>query len=182
MLTAPERVEVIREYARRANRRPFDLRIPTFIETGSGDGSTTAALIEEFDRLFTIELNHGFYLHCVKRFLREPKVTPLWGDSEEVLKEVLWALDEPAVFWLDAHYDKSGGVQGRQETPIEIELAEIFKYPHRHVILIDDARLFGPDPAYPTLDQVARSFRYSQIPWVMTVQDDIIRIVPEELA
>lgn len=162
--------EVLRSYARRY------LHLRTFIETGTADGATTAAMVSEFDRLWTIELDHAVYLHNVKRFASEPSVTCLHGDSTTVLKELLLALDgEPALYWLDAHY--SGGARGLVDTPIEAELREVFFRPGPKVVLIDDARLFGVDPAYPTVEWVETVVR-SWGKWSFELADDIMRIVP----
>ena len=46
-----------------------------------------------------------------------------------------------------------------------------------NVILIDDARNFGSDPAYPTLEEL-KSFIHSNGKYSFVVKDDIIRITP----
>ncbi len=173
MLSAEGRIELIRSYARRYPE------IRVFIETGSADGSTPAALVDEFDRLYTIELDVGFYLHNVKRFVHEPKVLPLLGDSTVVLKELLLVLERPAVFWCDGHWC-GGQTRGPVDTPIEAELREIFFRPSPGLVLIDDARLFGADPAYPTVEWVETVVREHTDPWDFEVADDVMRITPAE--
>lgn len=179
MLSAEGRVEVIRSYAR---AHP---EIRTFVETGSADGSTTAALVDEFDRLYTIELDVGLYYHNLKRFVHEPKVLPMLGDSAVVLKELLLVLDRPAVFWVDAHWC-GGETRGPVDTPVESELREIFYRRAPGVVLIDDARLFGTDPAYPTVDWVQALVATSESSaehgdlWEFEIADDVMRITPLE--
>lgn len=170
MLSAAERIELIRAYAYAFP----DIR--TFVETGTADGSTTAALVADFDRLYTIELDEGYYLHNLKRFAHEPKVLAMWGDSTVVLRELLLVLDRPAVFWLDAHF--SGGRRGPVDTPIEAELREIFFRPNPGVVLIDDMRLFGTDPAYPTVEWIEALLGTSEGDWEWEVRSDIMRITP----
>jgi len=77
----------------------------------------------------------------------------------------------------------SGGVtaQGEKDTPIYEELAHIFgSRENRHVIIIDDARLFGTDPAYPTIEALS-AFVLTQKPSAkIDVEDDSIRITSGE--
>lgn len=174
MLDADGKIEVIRSYARRSGFR-------TFVETGTADGYTVAGLLGEFDRVYTIELGHEAYLQCFRRFAPQPKVTCLWGSSEKVLWHVMEVLDGPAVFWLDAHYTGGAGTRGEVDTPIKKELLEVFGRSRRDVVLIDDARLFGTDPAYPTVDWV-RQFLVHYPGFHFELKDDIMRIVPEVLS
>lgn len=163
MLTAEERVEVIRAYG-----MPYRW----FVETGTADGTTTIALARDFDRLITIELDHAYYLHvATERLMHYPNILPLQGDSATVLKEVVYWLPEPAIYWLDAHY--SGGARADKDTPI---VDELFAIGHRNAstILIDDARLFGTDPAYPTLEWVERWAH--DLGYTYELYDDIIRL------
>ena len=176
-----ERAEVIRDYAER-----YDLR--TLIETGSGDGITANNLAPHFERVFTVEISPHKYYGVWGALLHHRNVLPILGDSAEVLPHLLNHLNEPAVFWLDGHYDGGDSGRGREDTPVRSELFTIFANPRPrpNVILIDDARLFGTDPAYPDVEWVAR--RVDQWatnggwpPYEVTVVDDIIRIVPLDL-
>ncbi len=171
MLPAEARVEIIRDYARKSGFR-------TFVETGTASGATTAALMDEFDRLYTIELDHNSYLAAFRKFAATPKVTPLHGDSERVIWSVMEVVTEPAVFWLDAHY--CGGARAAKDTPIEQELIEIMGRKTTHVILVDDARLFGVDPAYPSVEKV-QAFVRGYKSYVFSAADDILRLVPKWL-
>src|SRR5271166_6089331 len=69
------------------------------------------------------------------------------GESGEILSMYMdwWRL--PCVFWLAAH-----GPERDDPTPIKAELAAIFYRPWGHVILIDDARLFGDFTHWPPLE------------------------------
>ena len=72
------------------------------------------------------------------------------------------------LFWLDAHY--SGG----EQTPIVKEIDIVLKDNPKHIILIDDARLFDGTNDYPTLDTIKNYV--STLGKTMKVEDDIIRI------
>lgn len=149
----------------------------TFIETGTAGGVTVASALEVgFERVVSIELNHGFYRMAAQRHLWDPRVRILYGDSAQLLPDVLHVLQEPAVFLLDAHY--TGGAEDVRgaggDTPVADELNHVLRHPLGHFVMVDDARLFGVDPAYPTISAVeatAKSAGYS-----MDIQDDIIRL------
>ena len=50
--------------------------------------------------------------------------------------------------------------------------------PLPHMIAIDDARLFGTDPAYPTVAWVQQYVARYRHRYRFELEDDIIRIVP----
>jgi hypothetical protein len=102
----------------------------------------------------------------------------LEGDSERRLPEVLAALDEPALFWLDAHYSADDTARGSTDTPIEAELQAVLRHPVRgHVILVDDVRSFGRGD-YPSIEAVQRLVGQLRPDLAVEVADDILRIVP----
>lgn len=143
------------------------------IETGTADGYTSNALKDDFKHVVTIEIDHDRYKHVATSVFLGSNVLPLWGDSADLLARVLYYLEEPALFWLDAHY--SGG-ERLAENPIVAELKAILYYGIGHRILVDDARLFGTDPEYPSLEwieKMATTHDYSY-----EVADDIIRLFP----
>ena len=99
------------------------------------------------------------------------------GDSEVALPRILDELNEPCLFWLDAHYSGGFTGKGRLETPIINELNAIFEHHIKtHVVLIDDARCFNGEHDYPTLKQL-QGFVLDRWPNVeFAVDADIIRI------
>jgi hypothetical protein len=173
-LPPEQRRNILREYGRR-----YGLKV--FIETGTADGNTPAALQGDFDQLYTIEVGEAAYRQAVRRFSGVDNIMCLWGDSTYVLPQVLMVVgDEPALLWLDGHF--CGGDRGAEDTPILAELDAIFAGGTRHVILIDDARLFGGMTHYgehdwPHIDDVkalADAYGYTY-----ACQDDIIRLTPD---
>jgi hypothetical protein len=154
--------------------------IRTLVETGTLFGDTIYALRNDFDRLVSIELDDSLYAAAIRRFRRFPNIQILHGDSGDRIQEVLSDLHEPAVFWLDGHF--SGGITATadEETPINRELDAILRHPiPNHIVLIDDARCFGRDPDYPTIEQLREFLQRKSPRSKMTVEDDIIRILPE---
>ena len=157
--------------------------IRTFIETGTFFGDMVAAVEGEFSRVISIELESQLRRRAAERFRGLPHVTIIEGDSGSALHDVLAGLGERCLFWLDGHF--SGGVtaRGATDTPIRSELAHILGHEVRdHVVLIDDARLFGSGD-YPTVEEVFADVRRARPEWSMAVEDDVIRIArPGDLA
>ena len=80
-------------------------RGPAFVETGTylGDG-VQAALKAGFDKIWTIELYEQKYREAAKKFRDDEKVACLFGDSRDLLGEVLSKCkDMDPLIWLDAH-------------------------------------------------------------------------------
>jgi hypothetical protein len=125
------------------------------VETGTYKGGTTWCLRREFRRIVTIEVVPALAALAKERFAGYPHITVIEGDSAVELAGICGKLDGPCLFYLDGHY--SGGVtgMGSEECPIIHELQALFTHtrvPFR--IVIDDARLFGVDPAYPGLQAI----------------------------
>jgi hypothetical protein len=109
---APKR-RLLRETA-----REHGLRV--FVETGTYMGETAWALRRDFDRIETIELEPTLARLAGIRFGRTRNVRVHQGDSAMVLPRILATLDEPALFWLDAHPStdrtaRSGAIPLRSE-------------------------------------------------------------------
>jgi hypothetical protein len=159
----------------RAYARQYGLR--SFVETGTFFGEMVDALKNEFVRIQSIELDEFLYERARKRFLRYPHISILHGDSGAKLPVALAAIEGPTLFWLDAHH--SGGITalGDEVSPILRELGHIFQSPiNGHMVIIDDARLFGTDPGYPTLDKLRGFVSLKGPHWTVDLTNDVIRI------
>jgi hypothetical protein len=156
--------------------------LDTLVETGTFRGGTIEALRNRFARIYSIELDDALYDAARARFARNPNVTILHGDSALMLPHVLAGLREPALFWLDGHYSGPGTARAAaHETPITEEIRAVLAHPvARHVVLVDDARVFGTWPDYPTIDEFRRLVAAQRPDVTFTVEDDIIRITPKE--
>lgn len=176
MLSGPQKSVWLGIIAQEGNVR-------TFVETGTADHTNILRVAPWFDEVFTIELDHGFYLQALWGTRHLPQVTCIYGDSAEIVEHLAYRLEGDVLWWLDAHY--CGGVRGPDgDTPVAIELAKIFQFRQRQPnhILIDDARLFGSDPAYPSVewvqhfvDQQPCGDLYQEV----YVKHDIIHIIPK---
>jgi hypothetical protein len=154
-------------------------QLRTLVETGTYMGAMVQACQASFAQIYSIELQKDYYERARRRFSHSPNVTILQGDSAQRLPEILRKLNEPALFWLDAHYSGDLTAKANTETPILRELALIFQHSiPGHVILVDDARCFDGTHDYPrreTIADLAASLDYS-----FTVSDDVMRLIPRK--
>jgi hypothetical protein len=155
------KIRAIRHYAKR-------FQLSTFVETGTYLGDTVAAVVDQFANCVTIELSVDLHALASARFASTRNITCLCGDSGNLLSQVISTLDEPALFWLDAHTSGQGTL-GVGYDPIHDELRQIYGHRcKRHVILIDDAR------GHP-VDAIVAAVPDSH---TVSVRNDIIRITP----
>jgi predicted O-methyltransferase YrrM len=164
----------LQSYARR-----FGLKI--LVETGTYYGDMVEAMKDSFDRLYSIELSKELYEKARRRFKGVEHIELIHGDSAIELRQTINRINQSALFWLDGHYSAGDTARGDKETPIYEELDHILNAPDRgHVIIIDDARCFGRDPAYPSLGELSDFIRSKRRNIDIVVQDDSIRITPKQ--
>jgi len=153
--------------------------LKSLVETGTYRGDMLDAMKDSFDNLYSIELSKELYNLAKSRFKDAKHIQLIHGDSGTEIGNVIAKLEEPALFWLDGHY--SGGVtaRGRKETPILEEIDKILSAKEsRHVLIVDDARCFGSDPAYPSIKELT-DFIISKRPNVdILIEGDSIRVTP----
>lgn len=160
-----------------------------FVETGTYRGKTTLLALAYFDIVTTCEISQA--LHDMLA-LRLPKVEPpkeliyLRMESPKMLKFIFDKPDQiPCLVWLDAHW--CGGPKLGPECPLLAELRAINGTRGRHVILIDDARMFlNPPPPphdpkqWPTFGQIKELCRQLGPTDVVEVFGDVIVVRPKE--
>lgn len=170
--------------------------IDAAVETGTFRAEGTLALRQAVSRVWSVELSDELHGRAVARYGQRPGITFVKGSSDAVLPELLGSIDEPAIFWLDAH---GGMVDMLSDTvfnpadeatqcPIVAELQALRDFAHadRSCILIDDARAFlGPLPGHrsadwPTLLDIVDLVRTGSDRHV-TILDDVIICVPSAL-
>jgi hypothetical protein len=155
--------------------RTFAVRV--FIETGTFFGDMIEAVRREFTEVHSVELDAKLHHRARRRFAGVPNVHLHRGDSGRVLSALVERLEEPALFWLDAHWSAGVTAHGETATPIRQELAAILDHPiDRHIVLIDDARLFGVARDYPTLAELRAAVSRRRESWDVRVADDVIHV------
>jgi hypothetical protein len=165
----------IKQLAIKSFAQKFGIRV--FIETGTYLGDMVAAVRNDFDRIFSIELSEDLFKHAEKKFAGYEHITIIHGDSSQVMPGILRHIHMPCLFWLDGHYSAGIAARREKETPIWKEMSYICEHPiNNHVILIDDASLFVGKNDYPSIESMQR-FVNNRLPgYIFNVQDDIIRI------
>lgn len=170
--------------------------IDAAVETGTFRAEGTLALRNAVSCVWTVELSYEHYQRAAARYGGRPGITFLHGSSQDVLPELTKLIDEPLIFWLDAHggmvdpiwdevFDPSGG---DTQCPLIAELEAIREFSHAAAscILIDDARAFlGPLPAHragdwPSLVEIVDLLR-ADCDRYITILDDVVISVPRGL-
>lgn len=152
----PSKRAILADYAKAYN-------LKTFVETGTCDGGTLAAMIPLCDKLYSIELDDEIYGVAAERFAPFPSVTMIHGDSSTKLPNLLALIDQPTLFWLDAHDADYKG-------PIVTEVLSIFRSTAKGVILVDDA------------DYINKAIPAQDGDWLLENKDfGIIRIIHKSL-
>jgi len=147
------------------------------IETGTFLGDMVEAQQNNFKKIFSIELQHGLAEKAKERFKGMGHIRILEGDSGRLLETILSEIREPAIFWLDAHYSGGLTARGDNECPIFQEIDAIFATKEKHLLLIDDARLFSGTGDYPTIDQLTKYILDKDSRYKVSVDNDIIKYV-----
>jgi len=152
----------------------FGLKV--LVETGTYMGETVSALEGDFAEIYSIELDDRLYERAKRKFRNHRNVHVVHGDSAIELPLLISGIDQPCLFWLDAH--KCGtSARAAQDTPIEKELQCLIRRTYLNdVILIDDAANFNGRHDYPTIDDISKTVLESGKGWTVEVKHDIIRI------
>jgi len=152
--------------------------LTTFVETGTYLGDMVEAQKTRFKKIFSIELGVDLFEKAKRRFINDQNVTIIQGDSGKVIAKIIHDLNEPAIFWLDAHYSLGITAKGDKECPIFEELNAILNdKKNNHILLIDDARLFIGQSDYPTLEKLTSYVIGRNKNYLVEVKHDIIRYV-----
>jgi hypothetical protein len=162
--------QTVREYAMKYN-------LHTLIETGTYLGEMIEATKDCFTKIVSIELAQKLYERAITKFRESSHIQLYLGDSAKVLPEILSGINEPCLFWLDAHY--SGGIttKGDRVTPIMEELNIILgRKQQDDILLIDDARGFTGSNDYPTVDEVICLVKKYDSVYLIENINDIIRV------
>jgi hypothetical protein len=161
-------------------RNLLDHELQTLVETGTQYGDTPWLFRNELQEIWSIELSPQLSHLARRRFQKFPHIHIIEGDSTHCLAEVIPQLKTPTLFWLDGHYSSGVTARGTLDCPIYAELQAIFSTcKQRWVILIDDARSFGTEKDYPSLEELSTFIRSVRSDSVFSVENDIIKIAPQ---
>lgn len=156
-----------------------------FVETGTYRGGTTRWAAEHFARVYTIEKASTLFDAFSPELARLPGVRTIFGDSRNVLPEVMKEIgDEPALIWLDGHWS-GGDTSGLEDECPVLEELQCLAHRPSDIILIDDARFFLAAPPrphnpcqWPTIVDLVVAFDSFGEGRLLQVIDDVIVLVP----
>ena len=164
-----------------------DLNVSTFVETGTFKGGTSAWAANHFERVITIENSKVYFDEAINRYKHLKNIEFLFGDSRAMLKDVVAQIQDPAIFWLGAHWCSMESYGFNDQCPIIEEINLIRSTGIKHCIFIDDARLFlSPPPLpnkteqWPTIDQICINIQLKNEADYIVVFEDVIIDVPED--
>jgi len=151
---------------------------PVMVETGTLHGDMVEAMKDHFEAIYSIEISPEFAKKAQQRFAGNSRIRIIENDSAIALKSLVPELNRPSLFWLDGHYSGGNTGKGEKVTPVLEELSTIFASGLDHVVLIDDARLFGTDKDYPTMEELESHVRNLSPDATINIANDCIQIVP----
>jgi hypothetical protein len=162
-------------------------QLDVLVETGTYHGDTVEALRNNFRKIFSVELGPPLYEKAKDRFKQYGHINIIHGDSGHILPVVAALVNEPTLYWLDAHWSgHDTWTLEHSKTPISREIdgllgIEFIKDSLREsVILIDDARCFVPELGHPPLKEfilkLIRDFPEHDV----YVETDIISVTPKQ--
>jgi hypothetical protein len=124
--------------------------VKTFVETGTlaGDG-IQAALDAGFEKVYSIEISGAWVLRAQARFADKPNVKIINGDTIDELPKLCKEIEEPVLFWLDAHFAHIHDKTQREIPPFPLlREVQIIKdnRDDQDVLLLDDIVLLAGCP------------------------------------
>lgn len=133
----------------------------TFVESGTYLGDTVAFFVPHARRIVSVEIEPSLHAAARRRFSAEPHVDIVFGDAADCIPRILAGLEEGCMLWLDGHF--SGGETGRgdQEEPVIRVLGGLrdLRLEGPFTVVVDDLRLFGRAPGFPTLEELIAAAR-----------------------
>ncbi len=161
-------------------------RVDVFVETGTNRAETAVWASANFERVFTIEAYGPLHQRAIEAFGNRKNIQFLQGDSRTHIRSLLTFLDEPAIFWLDAHWCGEQTFGKSDECPVVGELELLNSSKVAHMVLIDDARLFlAPPPPphesshWPDITKICKLLSMYDKNRYVVVHDDVIIAVPD---
>lgn len=125
-----------------------------FVETGTGKGTGLSyALTHNFEKLYSIEINHQLYEECEKNF-NDIRLELMHSTSMTGLKIILPEIDkkDKVLFWLDAHFPGADfqlgyyndDINDKLKLPLETEINLIYENRKdcNDTFILDDLQLF----------------------------------------
>lgn len=117
--------------------------IEAAVETGTCLGSTTLFLANNFEKVFTVEINKEYLRIALQKFISHKNINTYLGDSPTILSTELSKLSNKTIFFLDAHYLAAKDNRVETHCPLLDELAAIANAGLKPIITIHDMKVPG---------------------------------------
>lgn len=137
-----ERQELLEIYKLLRAERPAVRGLKIFVETGTFQGENIRKLEPYFDVLYTIEIDPKLHAEAKAKH-PSSKIHYILGDSSIELRKISEEIQQPALFYLDAHFSGEGTGRGSKDVPLIEEMEILGKRNQLDCIIVDDLRLFG---------------------------------------
>ncbi len=159
----------------------------TFIETGTYHGITAEWASSNFKKVRTIEYSRNLYDQTSKRCGNIKNIDFIYGDTRSELNQIVPALTEPAMFWVDSHFSGKETYGTNDPCPLIEELKAITGSPIEQFIFIDDARFFTAplEPSHsridewPSISDVIQAIQAGRNSYYIIFYEDVIIAVPK---
>ena len=147
-----------------------------YIETGTYRGDGIRRVLNNYEKIHSIELSEKWYRYNTEQFKNCKNVKIYLGDSKKVLPALLNTIEEPATIFLDAHYSGAPTAMGEEQTPLLHELELLKSRQYDDIIIIADCRMLGKagtcggsptDPVYPLMNYDWREITEEKITKLM---------------
>lgn len=151
------------KYIRKWIFQKYLLQCHIIYESGTYLGKSTVIFAKAGASVISTEPNLALFRRAQQKFKKKANVNILNNKSEDVLDDVLSAIDgSPSVgFWLDGHFSDDNVALDTGDAPLISELTQIIKHHDQFkstTILIDDVRymtnLMKRNYGYPDLNEI----------------------------
>lgn len=151
----------------------------TLIETGTYNGRTIYYLRQQFKKIMSVEVYDPCYQNALKLTSSYKNINLFFGDSKQLLPDMINKIEGRCLFWLDGHYSGTGTGMSESECPVIGELKAIKNAERNdHLILLDDAREFKGTNDYPALYEVLELLYSINPNYSIEIKDDCIIAIP----
>lgn len=146
----------------------------TLVETGTYYGEMVAGVARHFKRIVSIEFDARLAAAARTRFRSRQHVEILEGSSDDLVKQVLLSLQDPALFWLDAGYFLWAG-EHKSTDRLMTELDAIFRHPiPNHVVLVDDVVSWSGRDGTPEVGELEKELNRQYPDRAITVESGLM--------
>jgi len=159
--------------------------IENLVETGTYKGGTAVWASQYFKKVLTIEYSKELYEKVTDEFRHISNIEFIFGDSKTELSKLLERLENPSIFWLDAHWCGGSTYGDNDECPLIEEIEILNRSKFENFIFIDDARLFTSPPTgshkveqWPDITAVINALQSGKTHRYVVIVEDVIIAVP----